>query len=344
MTLNLLRYAASRVAQAAVVLLGAYTLTFLGIQLLPGDPITTFLTNNDMQLDPQVIAVMKSYYGFNGTVVQQYSGQLGQLLTGNLGYSITSGRPVLLEIRDAAPSTVRLAAAAVGIALLITFVIVAVSDLGRGGWLRAVARALPALMAAIPTFWLSLIVLRYLSFELNVMSIFPDESLLSLLVPALMLAIFLSAPLSQVLVDAVEHARGQPFVKTLQAKGAGPSWIFFRHLLKYVAGSAVTLIGLMIGTLLAGAVVTETVFSRPGVGRMLERAVTNQDLALVQGFVLLVAAIYVITSLTVDLLYPLLDPRIVPARALSGKADTALREENASNQKDRAQLSGASGQ
>jgi peptide/nickel transport system permease protein len=113
------------------------------------------------------------------------------------------------------------------------------------------------------------------------------------------------------MAKSVDTARAQPFVDVVRAKGTSRSWIYFRHHLKHAAGSGVTVLGLLIGGLLGGAVVTETVFFRPGVGRILQNALANQDIALVQAFVLLIAALYVMTNFAIDLIYPLLDPRVV---------------------------------
>jgi peptide/nickel transport system permease protein len=309
-----LAYAGRELAQAASVLLGAYTISFIAIHLLPSDPITNFLVDNGMALDPDTIARMKAYYGFDRPAYQQFFIQLWGILHGNLGYALSTGRPVLQDISDVLPSTLRLTGASVLLTLLVTFLVVTAASLTRTPWLRRAIYAVPPLFSAIPTFWLGMVLLQALSFRLRVLSLFPDGSWLSLLVPALVLSVHLSAPLSQVMLKSVDTARQQPFINAIRAKGALRSWVYFRHLLKYAAGNGVTVLGLLLGGLLAGAVVTETVFSRPGVGRILQDAVANQDIALVQAFVLLIAALYVVVNFVVDLLYPLLDPRIVMDR------------------------------
>jgi peptide/nickel transport system permease protein len=300
----------SRLLQAVSVMLGAYTLTFLVIHVLPSDPITNFLVQNGMALDAKTVNTMKAYYGFDRPVYEQYFIQLFGIVHGNLGYALSTGHLVLTDISDVLPPTLRLAGTALALSLLIAFAIVTAANLVRTRWLHDAIVALPPLLSAIPTFWLGMVLIRYLSFRLQVIPLFPDGSLLSLLVPALVVAIYLSAPLTQVMLKGVEAASRQPFVDVLRAKGASRSWIYFRHLLKYAACSGITILGVQIGGLLGGAVVTETVFSRPGVGRILIDAVANQDIALVQAFVLLIAGLYVTVSLLIDLIYPLLDPRI----------------------------------
>lgn len=315
-------YVLTRLGQALIVVLGTYTLSFIGIHLLPSDPIVNFLAANEMALDPETIAQVKQYYGFHKPLPEQFLAQLAGLVQGELGYSLKSGRPVAQEIGDVLPSTAALAGTAILLAVGLAFLIVAAAELSPSRRLRAAVMALPAVFGAIPTFWLGMVLLQILSFQLRVLSVFPDGSWLSLLVPALVLAVYVAAPLSQVMLKGVETARALPFVEAVRAKGAGRGWIFFHHLLKYAAGNGLTVLGLAIGSLLAGSVVTETVFSRPGVGRVLQDAVANQDIALVQGFVILIALLYVSVNLIVDLLYPLLDPRVLRWRPL-GAAATA---------------------
>lgn len=313
------RYIVARVGQAAAVLLGAYTATFVGIQLLPGDPITNFLSSGESPLPEESIQVMKAYYGYDKPVVEQFFSQLGGVFQGNVGYSFVSGREVTDELGRAIGPTLELTAAAIVLAFLIALAIVTTTALTQHAKLREIVSNIPPFIAGIPSFWLGLVVLQFLSFRLRVMSIFPDGSVLSLLVPATILGLYLSAPLAQVMVKAVDNAQRQPFVTVLRAKGASESRIYFRHLLKYTAGSAITILGLLLGGLIAGTVVTETVFSRQGVGQVLAKAVTHQDLALVQGFVVLFAAVYVVINLIVDLLYPLFDPRIVIGTERAGE-------------------------
>jgi peptide/nickel transport system permease protein len=172
----------------------------------------------------------------------------------------------------------------------------------------------PALFSAMPTFWLGIVALQILSFRLGLMSIFPDGSLLAFVVPAVVLGIPLSAPFTQVLLKSVDATYAQPFVDVARAKGGRPAHVFFHHVSRNAAAPALTMVGLAAGQLLAGTVVTETVFSRTGIGKVLEEAVSRQDVALVQGFVLLSALVFVVINLTVDLVYPLLDPRIAGIR------------------------------
>ena len=160
---------------------------------------------------------------------------------------------------------------------------------------------------------LGLVLLELLSVRLGLLSLFPDGSFLSLAVPVLVLAVHVSAPMAQVLLKSTDQVYRQPFIDVLRAKGAPPAWIFFRHVLKNAAGPALTILGITVGTLFAGSVITETVFARAGLGAVVLQAVTAQDVPLVQGLVLLTAVVFVTVNLAVDLIHPLLDPRILTA-------------------------------
>ncbi|GAA1132293.1 ABC transporter permease [Arthrobacter flavus] len=304
------RYLTQRVGQAVLVVWLAYTLVFLAVQLLPSDPVTIFLTA-DSAVDQQAIDAMKSQYGYDQPLLTQYLNQLVGLFSGDFGYSLASGQSVWDRISGVAGSTVALAGAAFLTAVLIAVSLVGAATLTRSTVIRRVVVNVPPLFAAIPAFWLGLVLLDLLSIRWGVMSLFPDGSFLSLAIPVLVLATVVSAPLAQVLLKSINHVYDQPFIDVLRAKGASRSWIFFRHALKNAAGPALTIMGITVGTLFAGSVITETVFARSGLGSVVLTAVTTQDVPLVQGLVLLTASVFVVVNLVVDLLYPLLDPRIL---------------------------------
>ncbi|QCY46015.1 Peptide ABC transporter permease [Glutamicibacter creatinolyticus] len=312
-------YIAKRVGQALLVIWLAYTAVFLAVQALPNDPVTIFLST-DAAADPATIAQLKAHYGYDQPLITQYLGQLCALLRGDLGYSLSSGAPVAARIGEVIGSTLVLAGSAFVLAVLLAVALVAAATLARGERLRRALLNLPPLFISIPVFWLGLVLLQLLAVQLGVMSLFPDGSALSLLVPILVLALHLSAPIAQVLLKSVQQVSAQPFVDVLRAKGAGESWIFYRHTLKNAAPAALSIAGITIGTLLAGSVITETVFARAGLGQLVLQAVTVQDIPLVQGLVLLTAATFTVVNLLVDLIHPQLDPRIITAHAGSARA------------------------
>jgi peptide/nickel transport system permease protein len=308
---HLTRYVLARVAQAAAVLWLSYTLTFIAITLLPSNPITMLATNDSGIIDAKTVEQMKIYYGYDRSVVGRYFAELGHLLQGGLGYSMSTGQTVTRAIGDAAPSTLRLTAFAFSAAALITALIVCTASLGRRAWQRNAVVLLPPLFAGAPVFWTGILVLNILSFHWHVISVFPDGSLLSILVPSVVLALPLSAAFARVLLKSVETVYASDFIDVVRAKGAGPYRVFFCHAVRNAAAPGLTVAGNILGTLVGGAVVTETVFARAGVGRVLQTAVSQQDVSLVQGFILIITGVYVVVNLLIDLLYPVLDPRVL---------------------------------
>lgn len=292
-----------------MVLWLTYTVVFLAVQLLPSDPITALLATSGAA--PEVMDQMRSYYGFDQPLHVQYGRQLGALFTGDFGYSVSSGAPVTERIGGVLGSTLRLAFSALAVAVAFSFAIVATARLTKLRRLSQAVENLPPLFSAIPVFWLGLVALYVLSIQLDLISLFPDGTLAGLAAPVAVLALALSAPISQVFLKTTNTVYEQPFVQVLLAKGLSKRRIFLGHVLKNSVGPVLTVLGLLIGQLLAGSVITETVFSRPGIGQILVQAVTVQDIALVQGMVLLTATVFVVVNLLVDLVYPLLDPRIL---------------------------------
>lgn len=315
----MIRYLLSRFGQALLVIWLAFTLIFFAVQALPSDPVTIFLSR-DTTADPEAVAAMQAAYGYDRPVLVQYFASLAGLLTGNLGFSLTAGQSVTGRLGDVIGSTLELA----GWSLVVTFVlalgIATVATLASSQRLRNFVLNLPAFFVAIPVFWLGLIALQLFSIELGWMSLFPDRSFASLAVPVVVLSLHLAAPVAQVLLKALDKVYEQPYIDVLRAKGASESWIFFRHALKNAAAPAMTVAGTTVGAVFAGSVITETVFSRSGLGQVVIQAVTQQDIALLQGLVVLTAVVFVFANLIVDLLYPVLDPRIITSQSKSAQA------------------------
>lgn len=308
----MLRYVLARVGQSALVLLLAFTVVFLGVSVLPTDPATIFVAKGEGYFNPDIVTEVKAFYGYDRPLWVQYVSQLNQLLHGHFGFSLSSGQAVTDRIGGVIGQTLQLAATATALALLFAGAIMVLAT--TGGPVRLVVRALPPLFGAVPTFWLGLVVLEVFSVQLGLMSLFPDGSVAALLVPALVLAVPISAPIAQVLLKNVAATLALPHVRTARAKGGTPGWVLRRHALKNAAGPALTVTATTVGALLGGSVVTETVFSRAGLGSVLLQAVSNQDISLIQGLVLLTTVVIVAANLLVDLVYPILDPRVTKSQ------------------------------
>ncbi|MFJ6415393.1 ABC transporter permease [Paeniglutamicibacter sp. NPDC091659] len=304
------RHLYSRLGQAALVLLAAFAATFLLLQAMPGDSILIKFENPELGLSPAQIAEVRAQYGADEPVLLQFIQTLGGFLTGDFGYSVETGTPVLERLGAALPETLKLAGSAFVLAVVLAVGIAFTASYTRFRWLRNILTSVPALFISIPTFWLGILLIQLVSFKWKLVPAVGGTELQSLILPVLTLAIPISAPLAQVLCRSLDAVYLQPFVEVAAAKGASRSWILWRHVARNSLLPVLTMAGLLVGELIAGSVVTETVFGRNGIGRLTERAVAAQDIPVLQGVVILSAAVFVLVNLLVDLLYPVLDPRL----------------------------------
>lgn len=304
------RYLLSRIAQAALVLWAAFTASFILLQLLPGDAILIKFLNPELGLGPQEIADIRAAYGADQPLWQQYLHTLGQFLTGHFGYSLQAGVPVSQGLATSLPPTLRLAALGFSTAVLLAVALAAAASLAPLTWLRNALHSLPSVFVSVPVFWLGIMLIQVVSFRLGWIPVINPGPWEGLVLPTLTLAVPISAPLAQVLLRNVDAVMAQPFVAVARAKGASRSWVLARHVARNALLPTLTIAGVLFGELLAGAVVTEAVFGLNGLGTLTQQAVGNQDTAVLQAVVVVSAAAFVLINLIVDLLYPLLDPRL----------------------------------
>ncbi|MEG7404665.1 ABC transporter permease [Serratia marcescens] len=304
------RYLAGRIGQAAVVLWAAFTLSFILLQVLPGDAILIKFQNPDMGLSPAQIADMRAAYGADVPLWRQYLHSLGSVLHGDLGFSMQAGVPVTALLAANLPATLQLAVLGFAVALLLALIIAFASNLTGFGWLRSALQMLPSLFVSVPTFWLGIVLIQLFSFRLKLIPIINPGEWQGLILPIATLALPISAPLAQILIRSIDAVQTQPFVVVARAKGASRSGVLWRHVARNAMLPALTIAGMLFGELIAGALITETVFGRSGLGQLTQQAVVNQDVAVLQAIVLISATAFVIINLLVDLLFPLLDPRL----------------------------------
>ncbi|RDI43874.1 ABC transporter permease [Nocardia mexicana] len=308
------KYVSLRVLQAVAVLWAAFTVTFAVLYLLPGDPVELAAgATPGTPVDPAAIAEMRARYGLDQPVWQQYWTALTHAVQGDLGRSLSTGQSVTGALADALPSTLALASFALALAVAFGTALALAATFTERRWLRGLLTALPPIGASAPTFWVGLLLLQLLSFRLRVVPAFGGTGLQGVVLPAVTLAIPVGAVIAQVLYSSLAQTWRQPFVDVAFAKGASRWWVQLRHVLRPAVAPALTVAGVWVGTVLAGSVIVETVFSRAGVGRLTQTAVLNQDIPVVQGIVLLTAIAFVLVNLAVDLVYPVLDPRVAQA-------------------------------
>ncbi len=298
-----------RAGQAAIVLIAAFTATFFLLQLLPGDAILIKFSDPSLGLSPEQLDDIRATYGADVPWGEQYLHAGLGFLAGDFGYSTQYGTPVRTMLAEALPATLLLAALGLLVAVVLAVLIAALSALAPFAWLRDGLRQVPGLFVAVPVFWLGILLIQVFSFGLGWVPIVGADPVSGLILPVLTLAVPISAPLAQVLVRSIDRVQAQPFVTVVRAKGAPPAWVLTRSVARNAAVPTLTIAGVLFGELVGGAVVTETVFGRTGIGRLTEQAVANQDIPVLQGVVLLSALGFVVISFAVDLATPLIDPR-----------------------------------
>lgn len=304
------RYVLLRLLQAAGVLWAAYTVSFLVLYALPSDPAQLLAGPDATDITPEQLDAIRAQFGLDKPLIVQYVDQLLRLLHGDLGTSIVSGRPVTDILGEAIVPTVQIAAAGLVLAIGFGGGVAILATYTRFRWLAQFLLALPPLGVAIPGFWFALLLLQWFSFAIPIFPATGGNGPVSIVLPAITLALPTGATIAQLLSKSLATTLREPYIDTAIAKGASRPRIHFRHALRNAALPALTVAGLVVGQLLSGTVVTETVFSRPGIGRVTASAVGSQDIAVVQGVVIFAAAVFVLSNLAVDLIYPLLDPRI----------------------------------
>jgi peptide/nickel transport system permease protein len=309
---GLWRYGVGRLGQAVLVLWAAFSLSFLLLYALPSDPVSIMLNQNGEQtlVNQEQLAALRAQYHLDQPLLVQYGLALWQAVRLDWGHSIQTGQAVFSALSSALPATAALTLTAWLLAMLGGVGLALLASSTRRVWLRNLLSTVPAVSVALPTFWLGLLLLQAFSFTWHWFPAMGNQGLLALVLPSLTMAIPTSALIAQVLLRTLASVQEQPFVYVLKAKGVGNARLFWWHLLHHAAIPVLSLSGVAVGTLLAGSVVTETVFSREGIGRLAQVAVSTQDIPMVQGVVLLAALIFISVNLLVDLLYPLLDPRI----------------------------------
>ncbi|QBE48707.1 ABC transporter permease [Leucobacter triazinivorans] len=299
-----------RVGQAFLVLALAYTGAYVLLAALPGDAVMARYGSPDLGLTPEQIAEIRESYGIDQPLVVRYVESIGAFLRGDFGYSVQSGAKVSELIAEALPSTLALAGLALASAVFLAVVIAFTASYGRGRWLRRIFRNLPPLFVSLPVFWIGIVLIQVFSFRLGLVPVIGASPAQALILPVLTLTIPIAAPLAQVFLRSIDEVREQPFVNVVRARGANTSWLLWRNVAPNALLPALTMAGLLFGELVGGAIVTETVFGRVGIGSLTAQAVANRDTPVLLAVVVIATVVFVTINLVVDLLYPVLDARL----------------------------------
>ena len=310
-----LRLLGRRLLQIVPVVLLATVLVYGLMQLVPGDPAVTLAGDN---ASPQRVAEIREQYGLDRPFLVQYGTWLGRAVTGNLSQSLLTGVPVRQAILEKFPNTLEIVLGALLIAMAVGVPLGILAATSAGSWADGIVSVLSSLGVAVPSFWLAMILVSLLALDWRLLpatgsaSLFDDpvESIRHAVLPALALGASGIAEVSRQLRSALLEILGSQFVRTLRAKGLSPFAIVWRHGLKNVSVTLLTVCGLQFNRMLGATVVIEAVFAIPGIGSTVVQAALAKDVPVVQGVVLAMVVVVVLVNLLIDTLYTLFDPRV----------------------------------
>jgi ABC-type dipeptide/oligopeptide/nickel transport system permease component len=305
------RYVFNRLIQLMPVLWLISVIVFAVMHVLPGDPAELMLQGAEGgATTPQRLAEIRQEMGLDDPLLVQYGRFLGNALLGDLGTSIRFRTPVVGLILERFWYTLELALAGLAIALLLGVPLGMIAAVRQNSWTDAGAMSLAYVGASMPVYWLGLILILLFSFTLNWLPPAGADDWRSLVMPAFTLGFVSAGLISRLVRSSMIEVLNEDYIRTSRAKGLTERLVLWRHGLKNALIPVITMVGLQFGAMLAGAVVTETVFSRPGVGRLVVSAILSKDYPLVQGCILFLAVVYLLVNLLVDVAYAWLDPRI----------------------------------
>jgi ABC-type dipeptide/oligopeptide/nickel transport system permease component len=304
---GVVRYLIRRLLLTIPVILGVATLVFSLIHLVPGDPAEAMLGES---ASPKDVAELRTRLGLDRPLTVQYAEFMGGLVRGDLGVSFRTNQPVMTAIAERVPATVELALAAMAVAILVALPLGIVAAVKRGTLADHTAMTVALAGISIPNFWLGPMLAIIFAVYLGWLPVSGRGGWESLVLPAVSLGAALAAILARMTRASLLEELRELYVRAARARGVTRSRAILRHALRNSLIPLVTILGLQFGAVLTGAVITETIFAWPGIGRLLIQSIGSRDYPVVQGCILLIATTYVTVNLLTDLVYGVLDPRI----------------------------------
>jgi ABC-type dipeptide/oligopeptide/nickel transport system permease component len=304
-------YALRRLALSLVAMAGVVTIVFLLLHA-SGDPATLLVTQDATQQD---IERIRQAYGLDQPLAVQYARFVARVVRGDLGFSYRQGLPVTELIAERLPATFELALAAVAVAVLLGVPAGLVAAAWRGRALDTAAMTVALLGTSMPSFWLGLLLIIVFGVQLGWLPVSGYGGLRHLLMPAFVLGGFYAAQISRLTRTGLLEVLAQDYVRTAAAKGLAGRTVVLKHALRNAALPVLTVLGLSFGHMLGGALVVETIFAWPGLGRLTVQSVLGRDFPVVQGAALMGAAVFLAVNLAIDLVYGWVDPRLRAAGA-----------------------------
>jgi ABC-type dipeptide/oligopeptide/nickel transport system permease component len=302
------RYLVRRLLAAVPVLFGISVAVFLMMHMVPGDPAKMML--GELAVQKEAVDNLRRQLGLDDPIAVQYWRFLRGALRGDFGRSILENQPVARMIWRQLPSTIELTLAGLGIAIVLGFVLGVTAAVRQNTWVDNASMVIALWGVSMPAFWMGLLLIFLFSLKLGWLPATGQGGLERLLMPAFTLGYVASAVIARLVRSSMLEVLRQDYVRTARAKGLQDRLVIYRHALKNALIPVVTVLGLQFGALLGGAVVIETVFSRPGIGRLAVTSILSKDFQVTQGTVLMSAVFYTLVNIAVDFSYALLDPRI----------------------------------
>lgn len=315
MSSPILRFLARRLLYTLVVLFGVLVVVFALVHLVPGDPVRIALGT---RYSPEAYEALRAASGLDRPLIEQFFGYIGSALTGDLGVSFRNGDPVTLTLLDRLPATASLAIVGILIAVAIAIPAGIYSALHEGKLSDGIVRVTSQFGVSIPDFWMGILLIALFSTTLGWLPTSGYRPLLSdpvgwlqhIILPALTVGVVAGAIMTRYIRSAVLEVASSGYVRTARSKGLAPSVVTERHIVRNALVPVLTITGIQLATILGGVIVVEVVFAWPGLGRLVYNAVAARDYPVIQGAVLLIAALFLLINLVVDALYALVDPRI----------------------------------
>jgi peptide/nickel transport system permease protein len=311
----MLKYIVRRIISALPVLLLVSIMVFLLIHLIPGDPVIAMLGED---ATPEMIKALNEELGFDRPLHKQYISWLFRTLQGDLGRSIHNKEPVVKSLMLRLPVTIELTLLAFFVAILISLPIAIAGAIRQNSWIDMIGSAIASAGVAMPSFWLGILLIYLFAAYLRILPASgyipiqesPFQNIRHMVLPTLTLGMWLSASVMRLVRSGMIEVLRQPYIRTARAKGLPNKIVLIRHALKNAVIPVVTILGMQLGRLMGGAVVTETIFALPGIGQLAVTSIYSRDFPPVQAIVMVMAVAMLLSSIIVDILYSFLDPRI----------------------------------
>ncbi|MFK7697404.1 ABC transporter permease [Paenibacillus sp. HJGM_3] len=303
----MVKFIVKRLIASIPVVIGSLTIVFLIIHWLPGDP-AQMIAGDDAA--PDRVAFLREQFGLNEPLWRQYVSYLWDSARGDFGNSFANSQPVLDRLIAQLPATLSLTALSTAMAVVIGVVLGVLSAVYKNRFFDYIVRVISLLGVSMPKFWLGILLILIFSVHFQLLPAIGNGSFKQLIMPAFALGVTGAGMLARMVRNSVLEVIGEPFVVTLRAKGLTDRIILYQHVLRNALLPAITVLGLLVGEMLSGAVVTETVFSRQGLGKMVVDAINQKDIPVIQAAILITALFTVLCNLLVDISYSYVDPRV----------------------------------